>query len=138
MHGEVAQMSDLIRRFGCGIPAVDHLPIYICNRRKRATIETAGTGVAEVVLTGEEHRYGLARWVVSHNLMQQASPKTARQSAVPQDPSALPRLGLCQAGAHECVAGRQGQRSVAGPPPELPIVDTIDALARAAIAWAKG
>jgi aspartate racemase len=25
-----------------------------------------------------------------------------------------------------------------GPPPELPIVDTIDALARAAIAWAKG
>ena len=26
----------------------------------------------------------------------------------------------------------------AGPPPELPIVDTIDALALAAIAWAKG
>jgi len=26
----------------------------------------------------------------------------------------------------------------AGPPTELPVVDTIDALARAAISWAKG
>ena len=52
VHGDIAQVPNLVGRLDHRIPTLDHLTIHLIHRCERAAVETTASGMPEVIIAG--------------------------------------------------------------------------------------